>query len=213
MKTLIAVPTMDMIHYQFFESFIHLKKGEDASVFLMPNTLIYDARNIISLIAMQKNFDRVMWMDSDMTFPQDTILKLAKHMDDDPECKMVTGLYVRRKIPVTPTIYSTLQEPGRDENDKVIKRVNPYIDYPRDAFFPIKACGFGCVMTSVDLIREVWNTYSDAFTPFSWCGEDLSFCKRVNDLGYTIWCDSSIRCGHVGTMIFTDDMIAKEVNA
>ena len=29
-------------------------------------------------------------------------------------------------------------------------------------------------------------------------GEDMAFCIRAKELGYPLWCDSSIQAGHIG---------------
>ena len=36
-------------------------------------------------------------------------------------------------------------------------------------------------------------------------GEDLSFCLRVRDSGTQIWCDSSVKCGHVGMAVYDEN--------
>ena len=36
-------------------------------------------------------------------------------------------------------------------------------------------------------------------------GEDLSFCLRARELGAEIWCDSTIKLGHVGTAVYDED--------
>ena len=207
MKTLVAIPCMDTMPTPAVKSLFYLDKGEDVSLSFLPGTLIYDGRNFLSLIAIQEKFDRVMWLDSDMTFPRDTIKRMHAHFDADPDVHMVTGLYTTRRPPVGPTIFSQVEAPLRDKDGNVIKRVHQYKDYPENAFFPVQGCGFGCVMTSVRLLLDVWENYDDAFTPLPWVGEDLSFCKKVTDLGYTIWCDSSIACGHIGQIEYTKDMI------
>lgn len=207
MKTLIAIPCMDTVPYQFVQSLLYMHKGENPTVYFKPNTLIYDSRNIISLYAIENNYDNVLWLDSDMIFPPDTLSKLQSH-----EMHMVTGLYVRRREPVTPVIYDSLDEPVRDADGKIQKCVHPYINFPRDAFFPVAGCGFGCVLTSVKLLKDVWDHFGPAFTPFPWAGEDLSFCHRVNLLGYQIYCDSTVSCGHVGSFVYTEELIPEGVD-
>lgn len=204
MKTLIAVPCMDTLPYQFVQSILYMHKGDDPTVYLKPNSLIYDSRNLISLAAIENHFDNVLWIDSDVIVPKDTLLKLEAYNMD-----MVTGLYVRRGEPVRPVIYDTLEEPERDETGRLKERVHPYIDYPKNSFFPVKGCGFGCVLTSVKLLKDVWDHFGPAFSPYPWAGEDISFCHRVNQLGYQIFCDSSISCGHVGSFVYTEQLLVR----
>ena len=204
MKTLIAIPCMNTIPYQFVQSLLYMHKGDNPTVYLKPNTLIYDSRNILSLYAIENGYDNVLWLDSDMVFPPDILQKLESH-----HMHMVTGLYVRRNDPITPVIFSVLDEPTRNADGTLRKNSDPYINYPRDSFFPVAGCGFGCVLTSVKLLKDVWDHFGPAFTPYPWAGEDLSFCHRVNQLGYQIHCDSTISCGHVGSYVYTEENLEK----
>ena len=202
MKTLIAVPCMDMLPVGFVSSLLHIQTSGETVPYLKPNSLVYDSRNILSLYAIEHGFDNVMWLDSDMLFPANIITKLEAYNMD-----MVTGLYVKRHEPIAPVIYDELEEPERDDMGRLVGKIHPYMDYPHNAFFPVAGCGFGCVMTSVKLLKEVWDKYGPAFTPYPWAGEDLSFCHRVNQLGHQIYCDSSVSCGHVGTFVYTEKLL------
>ena len=204
MKTLIAIPCMDTMPLGFVQSLLHLRKGENVSVAFHANSLVYDSRNLLSLTAIEHGFDRVMWFDSDMMFTPETLQILQDDMSD-LECDMVTGLYFKRKKHSMPVIYSELELPGTDDNGMPVKHITEYTDYPRDRTFPVRGCGFGCVLTSVKLLKEVWDKYGPAFAPFPWAGEDIAFCYRVNQLGHQIYCDSRVTCGHIGTFVFTED--------
>jgi len=224
MKTLIAIPCMDTVPSGFVQSLLHLEKGQNVSVLMQTNTLIYDSRNLITLQAIEQNFDRVMWFDSDMMFTPLTMRMLAYDLDGQsvmgdsnasrfPGCDMVTGLYFKRRPPHTPVILRTLEEPERDQSGRLVKHTDDYINYPKNQLFPVRGCGMGCCMTSVKLLKHVWEKFGPAFTPFPWAGEDISFCHRVNQLGYQIWCDSRIICGHIGTVVYTEENCTKRGDA
>ena len=117
---------------------------------------------------------------------------------------MATGLYFGRRPPFGPIIYRDVRLEDRGERF-LTPVAESFDDYPRDEVFDVAACGFGCVMTSVDLLRRVAEKYGPPFTPVSGLGEDLSFCMRVRDLGAQIRCDSSLTLGHVGLMIYTEE--------
>lgn len=211
MKTLIAIPCMDTMPVGFVQSLLYLEKG-DCSVLFKPNSLVYDSRNLISLTAIENNFDRVMWFDSDMMFQPDTLKRLHADLDDAPGAvrpQMVTGLYFKRTGENTPVIYSELDMPTTDENGNPVRHIQDYLWYPKDSVFTVKGCGFGCVLTSVKLLKEVWDKYGPPFAPFPWAGEDIAFCYRVNQLGYDIWCDSRVKCGHIGTYVYTENTFRK----
>lgn len=204
MKTLIAIPCMDMLPVGFVQSLLYMHKGDNPTVYFKPNSLVYDSRNLLSLYAIENGFDNVLWLDSDMLFPPNTLTKLEAYGMD-----MVTGLYVKRHEPVEPVLYEKIEEPERGRDGKLIANISAYHDYPCDSFFPVAGCGFGCVLTSTKLLKHVWDEYGPAFTPYPWASEDISFCHRVNQLGYQIYCDSSVSCGHIGQFIYTENLLKR----
>ena len=215
MSILVAVPCMDMNHVKFTESLLNMDKPEGTKVCLKPSSLIYDARNLLSLTAIENKFDYIMWMDSDMIFPVDTIPRLLEDLNH-PHVHMVSGLYVKRTFPVKPVIYKHVQPPTPNEHGIPQIHIDEYVDYPRDQMFTVEGCGFGCVMMETRLIKQVWTRFGPPFAPFPWAGEDISFCYRVNQLlekddlysGH-IWCDSRIKCGHIGNVTFTEEMLKR----
>lgn len=204
MKTLIAIPCMDMLPVGFVQSLLYMNKGDSPTVYLKPNSLVYDSRNLLSLYAIENGFDNVLWLDSDMLFPPNTLTKLEAYNMD-----MVTGLYVKRHEPVEPVLYDIIDQPMRQKNGRLEGTISVYKNYPEDSFFPVAGCGFGCVLTSTKLLKHVWDEFGPAFTPYPWAGEDISFCHRVNQLGYQIYCDSSVSCGHIGTFVYTEDLLKR----
>lgn len=206
MKTLIAVPCMDSMPTGFVQSLLYLEKGENVSVCFKANSLVYDSRNLLSLSAIEQEFDRVMWFDSDMMFTPKTMKMLMEDMDTC-NVEMVTGLYVRRRPPYAPVIFDQLDEPRTDADGFVTASVHNYENYPMNTIFPVRGCGFGCVLTSTKLLKEVWDNFGPAFSPYPWAGEDISFCHRVNKLKHSILCDSRVACGHIGQYVYTEEMI------
>ena len=202
MRTLIAVPCFDMVHTDFFESFALMAKPENSALTTVKNTMIYSARNIIAANAIAENFDRVLWLDFDMTFPKDMIIRLYKAMDKTG-AGLVTGLYFTRRPPIKPNIFSHLWY-YKDEGKKDAGATMIY-EYPED-IIEIKACGFGCCLTTVDLIRRVGDKFGSPFTPLDGIGEDLSFCYRVGQLGEKMYCDTRIKCGHVGYANYNEEV-------
>lgn len=203
MKTLIAIPCMDTVPVTFAESLLNLQKPAQTAVCFKASSLIYDSRNLLALTAIENDFDRVLWLDSDMDIPMNTLVKLSEDMDRIIDCNMVTGVYFKRKFPADPVIFRNIDEPTL-VNGMPERHIDTYNDYPRNDIFPVAGCGFGCVMTSVDLLKRVWDHYQNAFLPFPWAGEDISFCHRVNLLGEKIYCDPFINCGHVGQYIYRE---------
>ena len=206
LKTLIAVPCLDMVHTSFVRSFIGMAKTEDCHYTFVQNSLIYNARNIIAQNAIAEGFERVLWLDSDITFEPDTLLKLSADMDQGID--YVSGLYFMRATPTKPVIYSDVWwkvgEGGWVDTGK-----KNFYEYPKESLFPIAGSGFGCVMTSVELLKKVVGQYGSPFTPMMGIGEDLAFCWRVGQMGLKMYCDSRIKCGHIGQTEYTEKTFAE----
>lgn len=198
---MIAVPCMDMVQTTFMESMMGLMSAGECQVSYTKSSLVYDARNMLASKALNGGFDRILWLDSDMVFRPDLLIRLAKDMDDGRE--MVSTVYFKRKPPFTPICYKTLEYSEHD--NKPMYKLEPYLDYPKDDVFQAAGCGFGAVMMTTDLIRKVAERFGYPFSPMMGIGEDLTFCWRVNQLGVPIWCDSRIKVGHSGVMTVTEE--------
>ena len=56
-----------------------------------------------------------------------------------------------------------------------------------------------------DILFDMIGRFGDWFSPLYNSGEDLSFCYRAKELGYEIWCDSRVKCGHMSHQMITED--------
>lgn len=202
MKTLICMPCMDMVHTTFLRSLLSLRRVGEVNYAITCSSLIYDARNQLVRRAIEQGYDRILWLDSDMDFSPDLMERLSADMDEGRE--FVSALYFGRRDPRKPVIY---EECGcyRMENGETTPIAVYYEKYPKDQIFPIKACGFGGVMMTVDLAKRVQERFGLPFQPALGFGEDLSFCGRVQQLGVEMFCDSRVKMGHVGMKAYTED--------
>ena len=200
MKTMIGIPTMGEVPVRFMASLLAMKRVGDVEFEVTDHSLIYDARNRIAKLAIEEGFDRVLWLDSDMVFGPDLMERLSERLDQGRE--FVSGLYFKRKQPPEPVIYRDccLRE---DAEGKPVPSAVVYRDFPEDALFEIAGSGFGAVMTTVRLLKDVYDSFGLPFSPAGGLGEDLSFCWRARQCGYKILVDPSIPLGHVGYQVIT----------
>ena len=202
-QTLIAMPCMDMVHTKFMCCVVDMEKPEGTSFTVTKNTLIYSARNIIAQNAIKNGVDRVLWLDSDVTFAPDTLIRLAEDMDEGRD--FVSGLYFSRQLPTRPVVYSDIL--WNVQNDGWVETGSKtFDDYPKDSVFEVAGTGCGCVMTSTRLLQKVCEKYGSPFTPLMGMGEDMAFCWRVKQIGEKMYCDSRVKCGHLGEVEFCEEM-------
>ena len=191
MKILIAVPCMDQVPARFCQSLAMLQKVGDCVLIMQMSSLIYTSRNDIATKALQMEADYVFWLDSDMVFEPDTLIRMMDTLQKN-DLDILTGLYFRRVPPYTPVLFSKLD-----------KRTETIFDWAEpkelpDHLFEVEGCGFGCVLMKTDPFIDVQARFGNMFAPIANTGEDLAFSWRARQCGYKIWCDPSIELGHVG---------------
>ena len=198
MKLLIAVPTSDYMHFAFVKSLLALTKrldtdGIEYDVEMRAGSLVYDAREQIAAKARFENYSHVLWLDSDMVFPDDIVEKLSAHGKD-----FVTGICHARRKPYLSAVFEKL-------NPDAVRYHRT--TYP-DELFQIAGSGFACVLTSVDLLRDIKHKSGILFLPTLAYGEDLAFCVRATESGHDLFADPKVRIKHISHVeIDADDEI------
>lgn len=188
MKILIAVPCMDSVPAHFASSLATLSKVGECIVAFQMGSLIYNSRNDLAKKAIECECDYILWLDSDMVFEPDILIKL---LNDRESGDIISGLYFRRVQPFTPVLFSKL------EMKDGICDWQPQTEIP-NGIFTVDGCGFGCVLMPTQVVFDVFAKYGDCFSPINGTGEDLSFCWRARQCGYSVVCDPTVSLGHVG---------------
>ena len=185
-RLLIAIPTTDYVPADFVKSLAKLqqelgRRGVAYDVEVQSGTLVYIARNRLANKAINDHYTHVLWIDSDMVFNE----KIYEDLMDVGK-EMVCGAFVSRRPPYGPCIYSSIEE-------NAIEKVKNFGTRP----FRVDGCGFALVLTSVELLQAVTQKFGTCFQPTPYYGEDLAFCWRVKQLGLEIWCEPTVRPGHI----------------
>lgn len=196
-KILIAVPCMETIDVRFVQSILSIQKIGDTRLEFLPGNLVYVARDILAAQAVQAEADYVLWLDSDMVFPPDLLRRLWEHRDKG----IISGLYFRRGAPFNPVIYKTVNIRNTVDDPES----ENYDDYPKDTLFPVAAAGFGGLLMKTSILAECFEKYGTCFEPIHSLGEDVSFCYRAKELGYTTYCHSGIQLGHRYMSVSNED--------
>lgn len=202
MKTLIAIPCMDMVPVVAVNAFINLRKPEGTGYAFKSGALVYDSRNTFVANAIEKGYDRILWLDSDMVYEPDMLERLGADMDAGAD--VVCGIFFKRHIPTVPVIYKKLEY--TETEGRVKAEAESYLDYPKNSVFEIQGCGFGGVLVKTELLKRVWDKFGPPFTPGTQIGEDLACCLKLRDIGARLWCDSRVKFGHVGLYTYDEEV-------
>lgn len=194
-KLLIAIPSVDYIHFKFSESLSKLMQwltvnGVDYRVEFKGGALVYMSRDYLVDYAYRWNtgFTHVLWLDADMVFDPDIFEKLYRNDKD-----YVAALYRVRHGKKRLCLFKNIHPDQKFE----IEEVRSY----RGELFEIAGSGFGCVLTTVKLLSDLAQEYGSAFTPTNKMGEDVAFCDRVTKLGYKMYCDPKVHVGHISQSV------------
>lgn len=202
MKILWAVPCMDQVPAPFCQSLAQLQKIGECYLAMQMGSLIYTSRNTLATMAIQQEMDYVLWLDSDMVFDPDTLVRMMDTLQKN-DLDILSGLYFRRTAPYSPVLFDKLEV----RHDATCSW-SEFTSIP-DHLFEVGGCGFGCVLMKVDPFIDVQARFGNMFAPIGNTGEDLAFCWRARECGYKVMCDPSILCGHVGYTIINDQYFDK----
>lgn len=193
MRLLIAIPVTDFMHFEFVSCLLRLLKRLDSEgvqydVKIKGNTLVYAARDWLASQAVNNDYTHVLWLDADMIFSDNLFSELL-----DTGKEFVSAVYHARRPPFPSCIFTGLDPVQRPT------------EYPLDTF-EIEGCGFGAVLMTTNVLRQVFSAFSTCFTPEKKFSEDLMMCKRWRGLGGKIWCEPTIKCGHIGhNVVYPED--------
>lgn len=196
MKILIAVPCMDHVPTPFCQSLALIQKIGDCTLMMQSGSLVYASRDTLATLAVTKEFDYVLWLDSDMVFKPDTLIRMMDTLQKN-DLDILTGLCFRRVPPYTPTLFDKLEMDGKN-------CIHTEFDEIPEELFEVGGCGFAAVLMKTDVFLDVSAKFGAMFTPIGQNGEDASFCMRARECGYKIYCDPKIVIGHVGNIVVDD---------
>lgn len=193
-RILLGVPCMETVPVEFVNCLLRLKKPQGTEIMLFALSAVDIAREKISQYALDNKFDYVLFIDSDMVFPSDTILRLLEHDKD-----IVSGLAFQRKPPYSPCIYQTLRFGEAGDVRSV-----PCKEYER-GLIEVEGCGMACCLIKTEVMLDIYKSGQYLFNPLPGYGEDLSFCLRARKLDHKIYADTTLQIGHLGHMICTEE--------
>lgn len=187
-KILIAIPTARYIEAETFKSIYDLEvpEGYEVTFQYFYGYRVDQVRNLIADWVV-RGFDYLFSVDHDITFLPDTLKKLLDHDQD-----LVSGVYRQRLEPQMLEIYEPFGT-----------RMTTEDLYEKDRnLVGIGGCGFGCVLVKKEVLVGVGYPqfeYHHALNHNDTISEDTDFCKKAIAKGFSLWCDPSVRCGHIGS--------------
>lgn len=188
-KILVGLSTGEHVRQaSFIPSFLGLERPPNSFTATVHGQSPATSRNTLIKQALDHNCTHVFFMDDDMIFPPDTLMKLIKHNKD-----IVTALYLLRSFPHRPAFFDKAYENGRckfaslkNGMTGLVKGVN---------------CGLGAVLISTQVFWKLDEPYVrlGEIEKDAWC-DDVGFFNRCREAGFDIWCDLDAPVGHMTTI-------------
>lgn len=188
----VSVPSMGDVKIQMLHSLVKamfytsnsLECG--LSLYTPVGVLIDYNRNKSVNEALRLGASHLLFVDSDMAFPQDAVVTLASREKD------IIGVPYNYKIPNK--AWTTIKIMGEDgtfvQTDKIPTEL-----------FKAGAVGTGFMLIKTEIFKTIpkpWFFYKYIEEDDYTAGTDIYFCEKAREYGYDIWCDPTIPMKHIG---------------
>ena len=187
-KVAVCFPSGDMVHADFALSLagmLNTTHPLDTPIINNKSSIVAVARNNGVAHALEMQADYMLFLDSDMTFPRDTLYRLLTHQRD------IVGATYTKRVPPFDVLGAVLEaQPKPDARGLIEMRHLPT----------------GCLMIRMSVFAALPKPYFRFLTNETTGeihGEDYVFCDHARAAGFKIWCDATLshEIGHIGQQI------------
>jgi hypothetical protein len=185
-KILVGMPSLGTVRVETMTSLYYMLSSTKAQyiIYTPVSCYLHESRNDVFRHALKLDAEYVLFVDSDMVFPEDALNKLIARD------KEIIGVnYNYRAYPIR-----AITVLDKDVPDSL---TDP---------FPVRVAGTGFLLIKTKILKllpEPWfhfnPSHSDG-TPLT--GEDPWFCNVARAHGINVWVDPTIKMGHIGTVVF-----------
>lgn len=192
-KILIAVPSGDFVHALFaydlamLVGYTQMMRPEmPVHLSILRGTYLPRARATLVEHAASVQATHILWLDSDMRFPKDALIRLLVH--DQP---IVGCNYPTRIPPILPTALTEDRQP--------MFRAEGVVD--------ASLIGMGCLLTAMEVFETMGKPYfalGYSREADDYSGEDTFFCQKAKQAGFDVLVDGDLSedIQHLGTYPF-----------
>ena len=208
----VCTPARDMVHTMYSYDLVNmvayhtLNTNDAVSLKISQGTLIANQRAELSLDAMGEGCTHILFIDSDMRFPQDMIGRLLKH-----DLDIVATNCARRRMPTGPTA-----QLYKENGERELVWTMP----ESTGLQEVGSVGMGVMLIKANVfasLAEPWFETPWRHDKRGYIGEDVYFCQKAAAAGFKIWIDHDVskEIGHIGTFEFKHDhtWVMKEIEA
>ena len=134
----------------------------------------------------KRDYDYIMWIDSDQVFEPNDFFKLLEHDKD-----IVSGLYLRKPQGDTlndiPVYFACFTAPNK----------GLFTNEVNGELRTIYANGMGWMLVKKGVFEKIeYPWFGPIITGLNFCGEDTAFQIRAKDAGFDSYVDTTVIVGH-----------------
>ena len=200
-KVAVSVPTYGDWHPQFGFSIAKLMLFTgvtlvadgivDLKLNMIEGTYLDKARNDLAEQAIRTGSTHILWLDADMKFPQDALMRLLAHDKD-----IVGANYCYRRFPLQHVAYKHVSTESNEQH------VRLRTTEQSQGLEQVDALGFGCLLMNVNIFAKLSGPWFEVNPQY---GEDVYFCLKAKEAGLECWVDHDLskELMHFGDMGFT----------
>lgn len=170
--------------WEFVKSILSLPR--DYLIVVKQGARLDENRNAI--LQEARNLEALLMIDTDMVFTKEDVVNILRHLDEGKD--YVSGVFRAGHGEHPLCVYS-----GYD--DATHKHIPAMVE-GRNELFQIHASGLAFVAISGRLMKKLPpHAFNRNYQQNVLLGGDLAFGKLVRELGFELWCDPTIKIGHV----------------
>lgn len=181
----------NFVHTGFVRSLFGLTKIGQISHIDSSRCMIAEARNLMVKYAIDEGCTHILFVDDDMVFPSDTLIRLLQHQKD-----IVGAVAFQRRPEHLPCTYNL------EPLDTTLLSAVECLD---QGLQPFDAIGSSCILIRAEVFKRIpfpWYRWGDTslgvMVKQGGLGEDLSFCIRAKQYGIQTWADTDFIITHLG---------------
>ena len=201
---LISVPNTGQIKTELVSVLLNIamRNPQIVGVDLPQGMPVDSSRNNAVKRFLGSRFEWILPIDSDIVPPMDVVDRLLRHKK-----KIVSavcwssmggekgGEWEQDLLP-----YPTIMEKAEDGKGWRVDRKK--LESP-ETLIQVDAVGMSCLLIHREVFEKMGgNWFRLSYSPDGMCngGEDFAWCLKAKELGYEIWVDKSVQCGHYKTV-------------
>ena len=206
-KVLIGTPAYDgRVDVWFANSLVNtVRMSYEKETVIVPIYMAYDslvqrARNDIVRLAIEEDFDDLIFIDSDVEWNPEWVFKLLEYKED-----VVGGVYPKKT----------------DEPQFPVHALKDGMKLEENGLIEVDGLPTGFLKISRDALKKVWDASSEYQNEGRTCrmvfdiqvqngllvSEDIVFCRKWHELDGKVYVDPTMTCNHVGVKKYTGNFM------